>query len=549
MIRAVTAIAALAALAGPTPAQAAAGDDAPVPVVRVPFPQEDGTLTPTTFELGYGMVTLVYDTLTRSDAAGRVQPALAARVSRAGRRVVVVLRDGVRWHDGRALTAGDVVFTYRFFTRRGHPRFTPQLSDLASVAARDARTVVFSLRRPGLGFTDLPLADVPILPAHLWRRLPPTRRAPAGLPVGSGPYRLVEHRPGRLYRFRANRRWYAPVRVDEVVVPIVRTASAAIDALLSGRVDALPFTPAEPVRGPGIDVARSVSYAGTAVTFNTRARPFADRAVRRAVRDALDLDQIARGVGGDVIPAARGMVHPRAPLAGAPASPARPDLARVAIAELAVGPLVVLVADGDPLRIAVARQVVAALRRAGVRCELRTVWARRLDDAMRSGGFQLAVTAIPALVSRDPLFLRALFSGAGGLSRTGYASEALDRALADLAEASTQRERRAAARDALAVVERDVPLVPLMFPRAAYPYRAGVYDGWLPTLAGDLLDRASFVGDRGATDASGVRGPLDPVDRLDDETAGLPAAVLILAVVVLALALVALGVRGLRRRR
>ena len=103
-------------------------------VVRLPLPQYDGTLTPYSFELAYPLVNLVYDTLMWRDAKGTPQPWLARSVSRenGGRRYIVRLRPGLRWHDGRPLTAADVAFTFDFVRRRFHPRFTPQLENVAS---------------------------------------------------------------------------------------------------------------------------------------------------------------------------------------------------------------------------------------------------------------------------------------------------------------------------------------------------------------------------------------------------------------------------------
>ncbi|MEJ7787330.1 MAG: ABC transporter substrate-binding protein [Solirubrobacteraceae bacterium] len=160
-------------------------------LVRLPFPRDDGTLTPTTFERGYSLMTLVYDTLMLRDASGAPQPWLARslRKSDGGRRITLRLRGGVRWHDGRPLTASDVAFTFDFVAARPHPRFTPQLLDVEQVKAVDRLTVEITLREPAPGFPAQPLADLPILPRHLWEDLPegsPAARAGARAILLSG---------------------------------------------------------------------------------------------------------------------------------------------------------------------------------------------------------------------------------------------------------------------------------------------------------------------------------------------------------------------------
>src|ERR671917_161720 len=109
-----------------------AGAQSRAPLVRLPFPAYDGTLTPYTFEAGYPLMTLVYDTLLWRDAGGVPRPWLARSATRSdgGTRVTIRLRRGVRWHDGRPLTAADVAFTLGFMARRFHPRFTPQLENV-----------------------------------------------------------------------------------------------------------------------------------------------------------------------------------------------------------------------------------------------------------------------------------------------------------------------------------------------------------------------------------------------------------------------------------
>ena len=149
-------------------------------LLRISIPSDDGSLTPYTFDSGYAFMSLVYDTLTWRDADGIPRRWLARSIQRdaTGLTVDVQLRRGVRWHDGRPLTAADVAFTYRFIAVRRHPRFTPQLRDIAAVEATGELSVRFRLRRRSLGLEDQPFADVPIVPRHLWQGLSGGRRAP-----------------------------------------------------------------------------------------------------------------------------------------------------------------------------------------------------------------------------------------------------------------------------------------------------------------------------------------------------------------------------------
>ena len=512
-----------AASMAPAPAAAQTRQD----TVRIPFPRDDGSLTPYTFRLGYPLMSLVYDTLALRDARGFPRPWLARSIRREGRTVTVRLRGGVRWHDGRPLTAADVVFTFDHVADRKHPRFTPQVRDVASVQAVGSHTVVIALRRPSLGFRDQPLADLPILPAHLWRNLPPDRLAPDGPPVGSGPYRLVEYRKGVGYRFKENRGYFrGRPAVGEIEVPIIRKASRTFDALRARRVDAIPVSlPDESPGGLealGVRVATGSSYLGTVLMMNARQAPFNRPVVRRAIAEALDLVRIARVVGsptgGDTFPADHGYIHPASRWATEQTLHRfDPRRSRLMLAEQALPPLPILVPRDDPVRVEVGRQVALALQRVGLRAEVRNISARQLERAVGQDGarptFGAAIWSAQPLASYDPSFLRAVFgsSETARLNYSGYRSREFERLADRVDSAPTLASRRRAVNSELRLLARDAPVVPLVFTPGAFAYRSAAYDRWLYVQGSGIFEKRSFVGRRRTPAAPAAIG--DPIDR------------------------------------
>ncbi|MDP1848101.1 MAG: ABC transporter substrate-binding protein [Solirubrobacteraceae bacterium] len=491
----------MAAAAGPKP-------------LRIAFPSEDGSLTPYTFETGYPLMMLVYDALMWRDAAGTARPWLASSVRRGagGRSVTVRLRSGVRWHDGRPFSAADVVFTYRHMAARAHPRFTPQLRDIESVTAPDARTVVFTLRRASLGFEDQPLADVPILPRHRWTALSAEQRAPAGLPVGTGPYRLTRHVTGERYEFRANRRYFkgAP-SVAAIDVPIVRQEDDAFSRLTQGSLDAAPVNvpPGENAdRSQRLEFAGGTSYTGTMLAFNLAARPFDVLFARRAVAEAIDLDAIA-GIStgpGALVGAERGMLHPASRWApDRVLHRANQTAARVALTEGGVEAFTVLASSGDGVRLEAARRVVRALRRAGAQVRLQTVTPDDFERRLGRGGgvadFEAAVVGIPALASYDPSYLRNVFGDpqTATLNDGGYRSPRFEQLADRVGSATTPAARRSAVAEELGLLARDLPALPLFFGGTTFAYRAIGYDDWVNVAGTGILDKQSFLApERGA---------------------------------------------------
>ena len=516
-------------------------------LLRIAFPQEDGSLTPYTFEVGYPLLTLVYDTLMWRDAQGIPQPLLARAVepSADGVRITIRLAPGAQWHDGRPVTSGDVAFTFRFMAERPHPRFTPQLESVTGVETPDPATAVVTLRAPSPGFTDQPLADVPIIPAHIWSTLPPGMLAPEGLPVGSGPYRLVEHVPDERYRFEANPGYFrgAPaVRVLEV--PIIPAAEQTFLALERRRVDMIPVNlPSgtdDRLERVGAKISRGTSYLGTALLLNTRRAPFDRLEVRQAVARSLDVQRVSRSVG-DVVPADRGFLHPESQWAGETLSQFDEKSARADIVRLGIPPFRVLTADNDPAKLDAARQVALALQRAGLQVvseqRPRAEVSRALGEDGAPPTYEAAIGAISPLISYDPDFLRPFFGG-GDTSRlnvTGYRSAEFDQLAEGIRSSADAEQRRIAVSTALQLLATDAPAIPLFFNSGAFAYRDAAYEGWVFIKGTGILDRRSFV--EPATIQK--RAPTEVVPETSTDQGppvfGLAAAAILVAALLLAL--------------
>lgn len=530
--------------------------------VRLPFPAYDGTLTPYTFALGYPLVTLVYDTLLWRDARGVPRPWLARSVTRSdgGRRLTVRLRDGVRWHDGRALTAADVAFTFRHVASHYQPRFTPQLQNVRRVSATGPLTAVIELRTPSLGFDDQPLADLPILPRHRWQGLAAGRTAPPGRPVGSGPYRLVSAERSRGYVLRANSGYFrgAPL-VREIRVPIIGDADATYEALRKRRVDMLPLNLAEPTAGElgrtlGINVARGASYVGTMLVLNLRRAPFDDLDARRAVGAALDLDRIARRAA-PAVAADEGFIHPASRWATHERLE-RPDL-RTGRAGRVLGtrPIRVLAPTGDPVRLEAGRQVVLALRQAGARATLVRRSRTQLERAIGANGgrpdFDAAIASIPALASHDPDGLTRLFGSdrqTAPLNASGYSSDAFDKLAARVASADDERTRQAATGEMIDLLAHDAPAIALFFSRGNFAYRTAAYDGWAFVQGSGILDKRSFLaGATASPSAADAATEEDLAPSASDADSGGIGIATIISLVILAVVVV-LALLALRQR-
>jgi peptide/nickel transport system substrate-binding protein len=199
----------------------------------------------------YEMWALIYDSMTgyAMDDLSPV-PALAKSwdSTEDGLTWTFDIRDDATWSDGEPLTAQDIAYTYNRMLEgkvEGASTWSSYLKSVTEVTAPDDTTVVMKLEKPN---ATLPLLPVPIVPEHVWSKVPldpqqakayaaePTGGEPV---VGSGPFRLVEGTAGgSTYRFEANPDyWGGAPHIDDLVFRIFKSEDPAIQALIKGEVD------------------------------------------------------------------------------------------------------------------------------------------------------------------------------------------------------------------------------------------------------------------------------------------------------------------------
>ncbi len=151
---------------------------------------------------------IFYEPLAGWDKEGNLIPQLAAEVpSRAngglsedGTTVIWKLKQGVKWHDGKPFTADDVVFTWEYAADPATAAYTTGAYKDIKVEKVDDHTVKVVFAKPTPFWAD-PFVGVAgmIIPKHQFGeyRGAKSREAPANLkPVGTGPYKFAEFKPG-----------------------------------------------------------------------------------------------------------------------------------------------------------------------------------------------------------------------------------------------------------------------------------------------------------------------------------------------------------------
>ena len=501
--------------------------------VRLAITRDEGWLNPYTYQSGYpgwNLMTLVYDPLFYPDNNNEPIPWLVrdTRVSQDGRTWTLTLRPNLRWHDGRPLTSEDVKFTFEYAAKVSHSRWTPTTRNLDGVDAPNPQTVVFRLKQADAGFRLRTLADVPILPKHIWESVTTVAAARAfNNTVGSGPYQVAEVRDGQFYRLTANPNYFAGrPRVAELVLPIIRDATVSFTALQGGQIDAnarslTPELVAQFERQPGTKVVKGPGFASTILQFNLEHPLLKDIRLRRAIANAINTQLMVRllllGFG---VVGSPGYLHPESPFYAQglkfEASKARAvgilneagyrDKDGDGVRDAPDGtPLrfTLMAQSGNPIRIRGAELIRTWLKDIGIAVQVRVaedaaiidlVWPE--FDVCKGRKFDLSMFGWSAPVMSRPTALGDLFNSncqVGTINIGGYKNPQVDRLSAQLAVTVDPARQKQIAADIQRIVAQDLPIHVLFYADVIMAYRQGAYDKWAFQKGQGYVTKLSFV--------------------------------------------------------
>ncbi len=212
------------------------------------------------------------------------------------------LNPEARFSDGEAVTADDILFSYRVLKKHGRPNHRTYYKKVVKTERLSDLSVRFILDDSGDREMPLILGLMPILPAHIYTE-DTFSRTSLKAPIGSGPYRVGKVQAGRSITYVRDSNWWGRnlgvskgrFNFDEVRFDYYREASAMFEAFLNGSVDVRPEQDPSrwasgydvpPVRDGRIvrkNIEIGLPAGMTGFVFNTRREVFADPRVRRAL--------------------------------------------------------------------------------------------------------------------------------------------------------------------------------------------------------------------------------------------------------------------------
>ena len=428
--------------------------------------------------------TLIFNTLVKKDEKFDYVGELASDVKRSddGQTFTFTLRDGVKFHDGRALSSADVKYTLdlvfgsnfaksaSFYESTGDQK----RSYIRSVEAPDQRTVIVTLTKPWVGLLSN-LVPVAIIPKDSYE-------SQKEHPVGTGPFKFVRYdNTQQVCDVEAfPEYWDGPAKLQHVRVRVIADMNAMQAELQAGRVDIAPMpTSLSPdavkrlEQDPNLQVQSFPGSNVVLLTLNTSSPPLDNVKVRQAIAYAIDRESMIRShllgfgkIAHSIIPEESWAYSTGQTYSYDPATAKR----LLSEAGVRIDKPIDYKISGSSIA---GRQYGGVIqnywKEAGIPVEIQTPELNTLLDELRRGNFQIAYSQWVG-GNQDPIFYKDLFATSEipsqsrpSRNRSRYSNPELDKLLDEAVNTFDRQRGRELYVKIQEIVSRDVPIFPLWY--------------------------------------------------------------------------------------
>ena len=254
---------------------------------------------------------LLFSSLYNYDVTGVLHTDLAESMTVKDDKVYTIKLRNAVWHDGKKLTAEDVVYTINLIK---NPQVrSPLRVNWLDISARaiDDSTVEFMLPAVYAGFSHA--LTFPVIPKHILQSVSPSSMREADFssnPVGSGPFAVKRVQTSEstsstdVVRMEPNTKYYGAVStLSRLELRAYGNESLLVKAVNSGEVSAasgLSLSAADNIKSKQYSTKHWLLNKGVYLLMNNRSQTLQDARVRRALRYATDTSSIRATVGDNV---------------------------------------------------------------------------------------------------------------------------------------------------------------------------------------------------------------------------------------------------------
>ncbi len=421
----------------------------------------------------------IFNRLVKFDASNKFIPDLADswEVSDDAKVYTFHLAKGVKWHDGQPFTSADVKWTYEAVIQNKAP-IAPNLEPLEEIACPDDHTVIMKLKRPDAGFMGVvSWYACFIMPKHIYEGTDWITNPAGQNPIGTGPFRFVEHNNGVSIALEANKDYFrGSPKVDRLIYQIISDSNTAVQAFYNGELDILGISmPLAEVpkmeKTPGIKLAKLPLLSRVYLDPNIARPPFDKLEVRQAVAMAVDpqeiVDKAFKGVGqvgttfySPLVPWA---LNENAKLPDRDIAKAKALLEKAGYKPDKNGNYLSIKIDvfSDAPFPDIATIVQANLKEIGIDSKINVLEGAAWEQkCMVDRDYDL--TVLGGYQGPDPSAIFNRVATKGSMNFRGYSNPEVDKLLEEAASLGKQEERGARYKEVQQLLSEDLPIIPIM---------------------------------------------------------------------------------------
>jgi peptide/nickel transport system substrate-binding protein len=273
----------------------------------VTISNEQGTtwtcgFSPFNADVNFLSVGTVYETLTFVNGlqSGKTTNWLASNYgwSNGNKTLTFTIRPGVKWTDGKPLTADDVLFTFQLLKKNPGLDLNAAWSVLKDVK-RSGNKVVFDFKASAVPYFYFIAGQTPIVPKHIWSSIPNPVTYKDSKPVGSGPFTMSSCSP-QVIKYTKNPGYWQKGKptIDTVYYPAFTSNDPANQQLASGKAQwgsqFIPNIKSYYLKKNADNHYWFPPVNNVSVFVNLKDPILKDVAVRRAMAYAIDRQKVAQ---------------------------------------------------------------------------------------------------------------------------------------------------------------------------------------------------------------------------------------------------------------
>ncbi len=284
-------------------------------IIRWGYPSDVSTMNPLAAVATHDFQTfrLFYDRLVRVNTQGKPELWAAEELKEIDKTTIQVkIRSGMKFHDGKPVTAEDIKFSFEYPVKVKSGYFSGLLKPIREIKIIDPLTVQFTLKKPFAPFVANCLGQVFIFPKHIWETIPESVGLTSALdytnekPIGSGPFKLVYWRRNEEMKAVRFDGYFRPPHIDGFIKIPYANVQGMAGGIETGECDFGGWW-VEPIQADRLKKTGFVKVLDVRnhgyyhINYNLRRKPFDDKAVRHALTHAIPkkliLDRLLEGYG------------------------------------------------------------------------------------------------------------------------------------------------------------------------------------------------------------------------------------------------------------